>query len=138
LLSKKILVVEDNHDIRALLEIVLTSWGWDAVLAKTGGEALVKLKTQTPRVILLDMRLPDMSGLELAAILKSHPFYGHIPILATTALHHDYARKRCLAAGCDDFISKPFAIPALQSSLANLTSLERQKTIAATAYESAM
>ena len=86
----------------------------------------------------MDMRLPDMKGLELAAILKQHPVYRHMPILAMTADHGRMVRQRCLAAGCDDFISKPFAIPALQSSLANLASLERQKTIAATGYESAM
>jgi CheY-like chemotaxis protein len=132
LLSKKILVVEDSCHLRELLGKILASWGWDPILAESGREALAKLECQTPRVILMDMRLPDISGFKLAAILKKHPVYRSIPILAATGYHGRAARRRCLAAGCDDFISKPFSISALERGLTNLVSAETPKTVVAT------
>lgn len=80
----------------------------------------------------MDMRLPDITGFKLAAILKKHRVYRSIPILAATAFLDRIARQRCLAAGCDDFISKPFAIAALETRLTNLVSAETPKTIGAT------
>ena len=68
LLSKKILVVEDSCHLRELLGTILASRGWDPILAESGREALAKLECQPLRVILMDMRLPDISGLALAAI----------------------------------------------------------------------
>jgi CheY-like chemotaxis protein len=130
-LSKKILVVEDSCHLRELLEKILASRGWDPILAESGREALAKLECQTPRVILMDMRLPDISGFGLATILKKHPVYRNIPILAATGSSNDIARQRCLSAGCDDFISKPFAISVLEGRLTNLVSAETPKTIVA-------
>ena len=127
MLSKKILVVEDSCHLRELLGKILTSRGWDPILAESGREALAKLECQPPRVILMDMRLPDISGFALAAILKKHPVYRDIPILAATGSADDIARQRCLSAGCDDFISKPFAISVLERRLTNLVSAEHQK-----------
>lgn len=132
LMSRKILIVEDSCDLREMLGTVLTARGWNAILAESGRKALDKLERETPSVILMDMRMPDMNGFELATILKNHRVYRSIPILAATAFPDDIARQRCLSAGCDDFISKPFAIAALQTSLTNLVSVERSKTIVAT------
>ena len=132
LLSKKILVVEDSCHLRELLGKILASRGWDPILAESGREALAKLECQTPRIILMDMRLPDISGFVLAAILKKHPVYRNIPILAATGSADDIARQRCLSAGCDDFISKPFAIAVLERRLTNLVFAETPKTIVAT------
>lgn len=131
-MSRKILIVEDSCDLREMLGTVLTARGWNAILAESGRKALDKLERETPSVILMDMRMPDMNGFELATILKNHRVYRSIPILAATAFPDDIARQRCLSAGCDDFISKPFAIAALQTSLTNLVSVERSKTIVAT------
>jgi CheY-like chemotaxis protein len=131
-LSKKILVVEDSCHLRELLEKILASRGWDPILAENGREALAELECQIPRVILMDMRLPDMSGFSLAGILKKHPVYRNIPILATTGSPDDIARQRCLSAGCDDFISKPFGISVLQRRLTNLVSAETPKPIVTT------
>ena len=121
-MSKKILVVEDSCHLRELLEKILASRGWDPILAESGKEALAKLTCQTPRVILMDMRLPDISGFGLAAILKKHPVYKNIPILAATGFSDDITRQRCLSAGCDDFISKPFEMSVLERRLTNLMS----------------
>ncbi len=132
MLSKKILVVEDSRHLRELLGKILTSRGWDPILAETGREALAKLECQTPRVILMDMRLPDMSGFGLAALLKKHPIHRNIPILAATGSLDEIARQRCLSAGCDDFISKPFSISVLERCLTNLVSAEIPKAIVVT------
>jgi len=103
-----------------------------SILAESGPKALDKFECETPRVILVDMRLPDITGFKLAAILKNHRVYRSIPLLATTAFLDDIARQRCLALGSDDFISKPFAIAALETRLTNLLSVERLKTTTAT------
>jgi CheY-like chemotaxis protein len=117
LLSKKILVVEDTYDLREMLGTALAARGWNPILAESGQKALDKLERETPNVILMDLQMPDMNGFELATILKNHPVYRSIPILAVTAFPDPIARQHCLAAGCDDFISKPFAIATLETSL---------------------
>ena len=131
MLSKTILVVEDSCHLREMLGKILASRGWEPILAESGREALAKLEYQTPRVILMDMRLPDISGFGLAATLKKHPVYRNIPILAATGSADNITRQRCLSAGCDDFISKPFAISVLERRLANLVSAETPKPIVA-------
>jgi len=128
LLSKKVLVVEDSCDLREMLGTVLAARGWNPTLAESGRNALDKLDRETPSVILMDMGMPDMNGYKLATIIKNHRVYRSIPILAATAFPDHIARQRCLAAGCDDFISKPFSFAALETSLANLVSPETPKT----------
>lgn len=124
-MSGKILIVEDSYDLRELLGTALTARGWNPIFAESGRKALDKLERETPEIILMDMRMPDMNGFDLAAILKNHRVYRSIPILGATAFPDHIARQRCLAAGCDDFISKPFSFAALQASLINLVSGER-------------
>jgi CheY-like chemotaxis protein len=119
-ISKKVLVVEDHADLRFILEKMLAFFGWDTVIAESGREALNNLEREFPSVILLDMWMPVMNGFELARILKEHTVYRNIPILAASAYTGRLARERCLAAGCDDFISKPFASSQLQKVLIDL------------------
>ena len=133
MISRKILIVEDSCDLREMLGTVLAARGWSPILAESGRKALYKLKYEIPSVILTDMRMPDINGLELVATLKKHDVYRSIPILGTTAFPDHIARQRCLLAGCDDFISKPFTFAALQTSLTNLLFRERPKAIEATA-----
>jgi two-component system, sensor histidine kinase and response regulator len=124
-LSNKIMVVEDSGDLRELLGTGLVSLGWHPILAESGRESLAKLAHDRPRVILMDMGLGDMNGFELAAVLKRHPVYHKIAILGTTAYPGCRVRQNCLAAGCDDFISKPFGLAALQRRLTHLVYGER-------------
>jgi CheY-like chemotaxis protein len=132
LMPTKILIVEDSFDLSEILGMGLTARGWKPIFAESGRKALNKLERETPSVILMDMRMSVMNGFELAAILKKHPVYRTIPILAATAFPDHIARQRCLAAGCDDFISKPFSFAALETSLTNLVSTERPSVILAT------
>ena len=135
MLSKKILVVEDSFDLLELLGSGLESLGWEPILCESGRESLAKLECETPSVILMDMGLPDMNGFELAAILKRHRVYRRIPILETTGYPSGVARQRCLAAGCDDFIAKPFAFAGLQTRLTQLVCGERLSTTMAMEHE---
>ena len=131
-IPKKVLVVDDYGDLLELLGTVLTSLGWDPILANSGRDALSKLGYGVPSVILLDIRMAEMNGFELAGILKKHPVYSNIPILAASAYPALLVRERCLAAGCDDFIAKPFAIPALGTRLTDLASAGKTKPIEGT------
>ena len=129
---KKILIVEDCSDLLDLLGEALALLGWETILAESGGDAMNKLGHDFPSVILMDMPTPVMNGIKLAASLKAHPAYKKIPILAASASSSGLTRERCLALGCDDFISKPFALPELESRLTNILATEKRKTITAT------
>jgi CheY-like chemotaxis protein len=72
LMSRKILIVEDSCELREMLGTVLAARGWNPILAENGRKALDELERETPGIILMDMRMPDMNGFELAMILKKH------------------------------------------------------------------
>jgi CheY-like chemotaxis protein len=75
LMSRKILIVEDSCELREMLGTVLAARGWNPILAESGRKALDELERETPGIILMDMRMPDMNGFELATILKNHRVY---------------------------------------------------------------
>ncbi|MGH7830792.1 MAG: response regulator, partial [Candidatus Binatia bacterium] len=117
--SEKILLVDDHKESLEWLGDHLKSLGWDVIAANGGREALEKVRRTKPNLILLDMEMPEINGFEVARSLREDPDYRDIPILAVTALSRRYDRERCLAAGCNDFLSKPFTPQALQRHLAN-------------------
>jgi two-component system cell cycle response regulator DivK len=129
--SRKILIVGAYGDLLDLLGEALAILGWETIPAESSREALAKLERETPSVILLDIRAPVMNGIKLAVSLKAHAAYKKIPILAASRQSGGLTRERCLALGCDDFISKPFALPELEMRLTNILSVERLKTIRA-------
>jgi len=106
-MSLKILVVEDNDRNRRLLRILLRSKGYEIIEAATGEEAMNHLKNQKPDLILMDVQLPKMDGLELTQKIKSDKETADIPIIAVTAYAMKGDRERILKAGCDGYISKP-------------------------------
>ena len=106
-MSLKILVVEDNDRNRRLLRILLKSKGYEIIEAATGEEAINYLKNQKPDLILMDVQLPKMDGLELTQKIKSDKETADIPIIAVTAYAMKGDRERILKAGCDGYISKP-------------------------------
>ena len=114
---EKILVVEDNIDNLELLQLQLKFLGWESVPARSGVEALEQLENLAPAAILVDMVMSRMDGFALARSLKKNPKYRDVPILAVTALAMPGDRERCLRAGCDGYISKPFTHRDLQKFL---------------------
>lgn len=105
-----VLLVEDLVDSRELYAQYLTYAGFSVVTAINGHEALRLAQLLRPDVILMDIRLPGMDGLEATADIKRTPELAHIPIIAITADSSPQMADRCRAAGCAAFMSKP-ALP---------------------------
>jgi two-component system cell cycle response regulator DivK len=108
-MSKRILVVEDQDDNMQILRDLLTSADYEMVEAENGEEALTEVAKQRPDLILMDIQLPVMDGYEATRRIKADPALQSIPIIAVTsyALSGDEAKAR--AAGCDDFVPKPYS-----------------------------
>jgi DNA-binding response OmpR family regulator len=118
-LGKRILVVEDHSLISEVLIDLLKRYGHPSH-AHTGSDALEQIRKKAPDVILLDLSLPDMNGLEVAKMLRRSEKTNSIPILAMSASRMD--RKKCLQMGCNDFILKPFSVSGLLVRLSALIS----------------
>ncbi len=104
---RSVLIVDDNPLNLKLLAVVLGGQAFDVRTACDATEALRCLQQRPADVILLDLQLPDMDGLQLAQRLKADPVHRETRILAVTAYAMKGDRERSLAAGCDDYMSKP-------------------------------
>jgi two-component system cell cycle response regulator DivK len=105
---KTVLIVEDNDLTLRFVRDLLELNGY-LVLTATSGEPVIELaREQNPDLILLDIQLPDISGMEVARQLKADAQTRAIPIIAATALAMSGDRRKILASGCDDYIAKPF------------------------------
>jgi len=107
LTDKKILLVEDHLDTAEMVQTLLKWLGYETVIATNGLDALEIVSQAKPDLILLDIVLPGMSGLEVARRLKADPHTSAIPILALTAKAMPGDRERCLESGCDAYLAKP-------------------------------
>lgn len=113
---RRVIYIEDNAANLALVRKVLESNGRYIVTgAKTGEEGLSAVLHSPPDVILLDLDLPDIDGFEVARRLTAHPDLSSIPIIAISASVLKRERERSLAAGCTEFIEKPFEIANLRT-----------------------
>ncbi len=116
--NETILIVDDNPANLKLARVLLKSWGYDARTAPDAEQAMKGLETFTPRLILMDIQLPGMDGLELTRRLKSSPETSAIIVIALTAYAMRGDEERARAAGCDDYISKPIDIDKLPKVIA--------------------
>jgi len=105
--GKKILVVEDHSDTAEMVQTLLKWLGYQTVIATNGLAALELAYQAKPDLILLDIVLPGISGLEVAHRLKEDAHTSAIPILALTAQGMPGDRERCLGSGCDAYLAKP-------------------------------
>ena len=108
-MGKRILVVEDEEDGRKILRDLLTPAGFEMIEAKDGEKAVTAALHEKPDLILMDIQLPEIDGYEATRRIKGDPATTNIPIIAVTsyALSGDEAKTR--AAGCDDYVAKPFS-----------------------------
>lgn len=113
----KILLVEDNEMNRDMLSRRLLRRGHTVVMALDGEAALQMAMAEMPQVVLMDMSLPVLDGWEAARRMKGDPRTAGIPIIALTAHAMTIDRERALAAGCDDFDTKPVDIERLTSKI---------------------
>ena len=102
-----VLVIDDNAHNLKLLRVLLSVDGYDVRTATDAEDALRVLGTFTPEVILMDLQLPGMDGLELTRQLKADPQTRRIRIIAVTAYAMKGDDEKARAAGCDDYVSKP-------------------------------
>lgn len=111
-----VVYVEDNPDTIGLVTWILEATGRYRVLGAQDGVAGLKLiKTRRPHLVLLDLDLPLVSGIELAQRVRSDPELAAIPMVAVTASVMNSEKERCLRAGCRAFVEKPFDIDTLRS-----------------------
>ncbi|MCB1060360.1 MAG: response regulator transcription factor [Calditrichaeota bacterium] len=108
-MKNTVLVVEDEHDIRALLEYNLTRDGFSVRAVETGEQALSAVTTMPPDLILLDLMLPGIDGLQVCRKLKSDATTANIPILMLTAKDEESDVVTGLELGADDYVTKPFS-----------------------------
>jgi CheY-like chemotaxis protein len=109
----KILLVEDNEMNRDMLSRRLTRRGYDVILAVDGESGLALAGSESPNLILMDMSLPILDGWEAARRLKATASTQHIPVIALTAHAMSSDRDKALAAGCDDYDTKPIELARL-------------------------
>jgi len=109
----KILLVEDNEMNRDMLSRRLARNGFEIVMAVNGQEGLDLASSESPDLILLDMSLPVLDGWEAARRLKADVGTAKIPVIALTAHAMVQDKEKALAAGCDDFDTKPVELPRL-------------------------
>jgi two-component system cell cycle response regulator DivK len=114
----KILLVDDTRLNRELAKDLLEMEGYQVSEAVCGEECIEKARQNKPDIILLDIELPDMSGLEVIKVIKKDPEIKHIPVVALTGHDQPEEQKNFLVAGFAGFISKPFDIQAFPQMVA--------------------
>ena len=112
-MSKKILIVEDILMNRRLIQDILTYHGYEVIEAENGEEAVKIAREQKPDLIIMDLQMPVMNGFEAIKILRSDPMTKDIKVIAVTSFAMAGDREKVLAAGFDDYISKPLNTRAL-------------------------
>jgi CheY-like chemotaxis protein len=115
--GEQILLVEDNLNNMKLLRDVLRATGYHTLEASTGGQALILAAKHGPALVLMDIRLPDMSGVEALSRLRMDQRTAHIPVLAVTAQAMKGDRDRFIEVGFDGYLSKPLDIDALLAAV---------------------
>ncbi len=110
-LDKTVLVVEDNVVSMKLFHDVLEAHGYNVLQAKDGMEGLRMAREERPDLILMDIQLPDVSGLEVTKWLKDDETLKSIPVIAITAFAMAGDKEKFLEGGCDAYIAKPISVP---------------------------
>jgi CheY-like chemotaxis protein len=106
--SRTILVVDDFDDTRLLLRTWLERKGFRVVEAEDGIEAVELAQSETPDLIIMDMEMPQLDGLNATRRIRQVKGLGSVPIVAVSAYGADQFREQALAAGCDEYVSTPF------------------------------
>ncbi len=119
MMKKKILIVEDNADLLKVLQLLLKD-SYESIAAMKGRQAVDIAVAERPDLILLDIVLPDMNGLEIARLMRQRPETQSMPILAMTAKVSRIDEEDCILSGCDDFIAKPFTFEQLRPRIEKL------------------
>jgi CheY-like chemotaxis protein len=116
-MPSKLLFVEDNADIRRLLVKRLKRRGYEVVEAENGREGVEKAVMETPDLILMDMAMPVLDGIEATKELKADDRVSAIPVIALTAFSDDEKREKAAEAGFSDYVTKPIQFQGLLAKI---------------------
>jgi CheY-like chemotaxis protein len=119
-MKRKVLIVEDIPGLIHILQLEVQRLGYETILASNGEEAVEMAIAHLPNLIMMDIMMPEMDGLEAARRIRENPQTLTIPIIAVTALSSRKDKKKCLDSGCDDYLSKPFTASQLSSTITKL------------------
>jgi two-component system KDP operon response regulator KdpE len=122
--APRVLVVDDEPQIRRALRVALRANGYDVAEVATGQEALDALAARPPDLVILDLGLPDLDGVEVCRRLRE---WSRLPVIVLSAHGDDDAKVRALDEGADDYVTKPFSVPEL---LARMRVALRHATVA--------
>jgi CheY-like chemotaxis protein len=115
--NQTVMIVDDTDDIRDLLRIQLDMLGYRVLEAACGHEAIELILREVPQLILMDVNMPGIDGIEATRLIRENMRNSTIIIIAFTALNEAEVRQRALAAGCNDFVQKPIESAQLSSLL---------------------
>ena len=118
----RVLVIEDEDNIAIALDYLMTREGYDHDRIANGAEALDRIRTTHPDLVLLDVMLPEVSGYEICQAVRLDPSLADVKILMMTARGSAIERRKGLALGADGFISKPFELQELRTEVRRLLS----------------
>jgi two-component system, cell cycle response regulator DivK len=119
-MKKRILLVEDNPATIDVVQKELEFLGYDAITADDGRKAVEMAEAHLPDLIIMDISLPQMDGLQATTLIRENPKTRSIPILAATARALPGDREKCIQSGCNDYIAKPFTHRELGAALKKL------------------
>ena len=117
-IKDKILIVEDEQSISNFISMVLNANGYDTIIVGSGEEALTMIASHCPDLIVLDLGLPDMDGME---VLKSVRKWSNLPVVVVSARNHEHDKVDALDYGADDYLVKPFHLEELEARVRSLT-----------------
>ena len=127
-MQKKVLLVDDNLELLNLLRISLKAAGFSVATATNGLDALKKVRTLRPDLILLDLVLPQMDGFALCEILRRDPETVSSPVIMVTGMSGQFTRYAGFESGATDFITKPFDTNELISKMKSLLAARKGRT----------
>src|SRR6266550_1553348 len=125
--AARVLIVDDHEDNVELLRARLESWGYETSSASDGAEALRTIETTVPDLVLLDIMMPKIDGIDVARRVKNNPDLPFIPIIMQTALDSTDSKVEGLEAGADDYITKPIDLAEPFSCV--MVDLDRFKSV---------
>lgn len=109
-MPKTVLIVEDNDLNLKLFRDLLEASGYKTLQSKDGMDGLRLVREHTPDLVLMDIQLPEISGLEITRMIKADPALKHIPVLAVTAFAMKGDEEKIRDGGCDGYIAKPISV----------------------------
>jgi chemosensory pili system protein ChpA (sensor histidine kinase/response regulator) len=125
------LVVDDSLSVRRAIASMLEDHGYEVVLARDGLEAIKSLEAVRPDVLLTDLEMPNMNGLELTAHVRSRPEFADLTIIMITSRSMDKHRRQAMSAGVNAYLNKPYSEHELLQHVANAVTARVEKRVAA-------